>query len=136
MIVSVVLHIPVWSVCLRIVDIKKNGGKIRDIWRSKLVDEEILPAEDCVGEFEDDDVKVEREKVLSMSSTTNIDLQPVVIVKVSEKLIKKIINENSYFFSESTKRVQAKRKFLHISMLFPSRTIKDSSSCSLSLAIS
>ena len=86
MIVSVVLHIPVWSVCLRIVDIKKNGGKIRDIWKRKLEEEEVLPAEECVGEFEDEDVKVEREKVLSMSSTSNIDLQPVVIVKVSAKL--------------------------------------------------
>lgn len=86
MIISVVLHIPIWSVCLRIVDIKKNGGKITEIWKRKLESEEVLPAEECVGEFEDEDVKVEREKVLNMNSTSNVDLQPVVVVKVRIKV--------------------------------------------------
>lgn len=82
MIISVVLHIPIWSVCLRVVDIKKNGGRITDMWNRKLESDEALPAEEFEGEFEDDDVKVEREKVLNMNSTSNMDLQPVVIVKV------------------------------------------------------
>lgn len=85
MIVAVILHIPIWSVCLGIVDIKKNGGKIRDIWRRKTVVEDVLPTEESVCEFEDDDVRREREKVLSMSFSNNLEeaQQPVVVVRVS-----------------------------------------------------
>jgi ATP-binding cassette, subfamily A (ABC1), member 5 len=85
MIVSVLIHIPIWFVCLRIVDIKKNGGKMKDFIKRKIVAEESISAEDCVGEFEDDDVRIERERVLKMCSTnTENDVQqPVVIVKVS-----------------------------------------------------
>lgn len=88
MIVSVILHIPIWSVCLRVVDIKKNGGKVTDIWKRKVIQEEVLPSEETDGEFEDEDVRKEREKVLSLSSTTNMDdaTQPVVVVKVSSQL--------------------------------------------------
>lgn len=83
MIVSVIIHIPIWSLCLRFVDIKKNGGEIT--WRKKRIVEEILSAEECIGEFEDDDVKREREKVLNMRSTNNLEdaQKPVVVVKVS-----------------------------------------------------
>lgn len=80
MIVSVIIHIPIWCVCLRIVDIKKNGGKVGNVFKTKLVKEESLSIEECVGEFEDDDVRAEREKVQTMRSDDV--LQPVVVVKV------------------------------------------------------
>lgn len=84
MIVSVCLHIPIWCFCLRIVDIKKNGGKIKDLWKRKPEAEENLSIDECVGEFEDDDVRTEREKVLNMCSNNNAEesSQSVVIVKV------------------------------------------------------
>lgn len=111
MIISVVLHIPVWSLCLRIVDIKKNGGKVNDIWRRKVESEEIVPAEEYIGEFEDDDVKVEREKVLNMSSTSNMDLQPVVIVKVSR--LKCFNYQLRSLFSTRTSAKSSNKTILH-----------------------
>lgn len=86
MIVSVLIHIPVWALCLRIVDIKKNGGKLNDFLKRKITNEENLPAEEFVGEFEDEDVRIERERVLNLCSSNNADdtsIQPVVIVKVN-----------------------------------------------------
>lgn len=80
MIVSVIIHIPIWCVCLRIVDIKKNGGKIRNLFKRNMKKEEILSIDECVGEFEDDDVRTEREKVQNMSAEDVT--QPVVVVKV------------------------------------------------------
>lgn len=32
-----ILHVPIWALCLRIVDISKTGGKVRDAFRSKKV---------------------------------------------------------------------------------------------------
>lgn len=86
MIVSVIIHIPVWALCLRIVDIKKNGGKLNDLLKGKMASEEILPVEEFVGEFEDEDVRIERERVLNFCSSNSAEdtsIQPVVIVKVN-----------------------------------------------------
>lgn len=108
MIVSVILHIPVWSVCLRIVDIKKNGGKIRNIWKTKSLVEEVLQPEECVGDFEDEDVRKEREKVSNMSSTDNLNdaQQPVVVVKVSKSFYQKPTTNKNFsrrIFAKSLK---------------------------------
>lgn len=32
-----ILHVPIWALCLRIVDVSKTGGKVRDAFRSKKV---------------------------------------------------------------------------------------------------
>lgn len=88
MIVSVILHIPVWSLCLRIVDIKKNGGKINDMWGKKVESEDPISTEECDGEFEDEDVRKERERVLNICSSNPGDInQPVVVVKVGELIL-------------------------------------------------
>lgn len=85
MMVSVILHIPIWSLCLRIVEIKKNGGNIKDLWTRKVENDENLTLGEYVGEFEDDDVRIEREKVRKICSSNDIDeaVLPVVLVKVS-----------------------------------------------------
>ena len=81
---GVLLHIPIWILFLKIVDVKKNGGKTRDIFPKK---EKIVvtspPVDEIVGEHEDEDVKNEREKVNRLSSpTTQLISPPVVVVKV------------------------------------------------------
>lgn len=111
MIVSVIIHIPVWALCLRIVDIKKNGGKLNDLLKRKIASEESLSAEEFVGEFEDEDVRMERERVLNFCSSNNEDstIQPVVIVKVRGKVKERIyITEslNGFLFLESSQGVQ------------------------------
>lgn len=88
MIVSVIIHIPIWSVCLKIVDIKKNGGKIKDLIRKKVESEDTLTIEECVGEFEDEDVRMEREKVHKLGMVEDETTQPpVVVVKVCKILL-------------------------------------------------
>jgi ATP-binding cassette, subfamily A (ABC1), member 5 len=83
MIVSVIIHIPIWSLCLRIVDIKKNGGKIKDLFSRKVESVETLSAEECVGEFEDEDVRIERDRVLDMCAANNSEeISMPIIVKV------------------------------------------------------
>lgn len=82
MIVSVIIHIPIWSLCLRIVDIKKNGGKIRDLFKKKKESDENLTTEECVGEFEDEDVRTEREKVLNICGGNNQEVLLPIVVKV------------------------------------------------------
>ena len=80
-IVSVIIHIPIWAVCLRIVDIKKNGGKIKDVFRRKVENEENVSIDECAGEFEDEDVKMERERVSNLC-TSNENEDVLMIVKV------------------------------------------------------
>jgi ATP-binding cassette subfamily A (ABC1) protein 5 len=77
------LHIPIWSVCLMIADIKKNGGKVRNLIKRKKNELE-EPVEEYTGDYEDNDVKMEREKVSKMSMCEQSDEagQPIVIVKV------------------------------------------------------
>lgn len=35
--VGAILHVPIWALCLRIIDLSKTGGKVRDAFRSKKV---------------------------------------------------------------------------------------------------
>lgn len=37
MALGAILHIPIWALILRIVDIRKSGGKVKDAFRSKKV---------------------------------------------------------------------------------------------------
>ncbi|KAL7012162.1 hypothetical protein ACKWTF_014662 [Chironomus riparius] len=93
---SSLLHIPIWSVCLMIADIKKNGGKIRDLIKRKKNELE-EPVEEYTGDYEDSDVKMEREKVAKMSMCEQSDEagQPIVIVKN----LRKDFKESSLFSS-------------------------------------
>lgn len=86
MLASSLLHVPIWSVCLRIADIKKNGGKVRDMLRRRKKKELEEPIEEYVGDYEDDDVKLEREKVarITVSEQSDDAGQPIVIVKVRD----------------------------------------------------
>lgn len=81
---GVLLHIPIWILFLKVVDVKKNGGRTRDIFPKKAkVVVTSPPVDDIVGEFEDEDVRNEREKVNRIcSSTTQLNSPPVVVVKV------------------------------------------------------
>lgn len=80
-IVSVIIHIPIWSLCLRIVDIKKNGGKIKDVFKRKVENVENFSIDECLGEFEDEDVRMEREKVANMCSSDENE-EVLMVVKV------------------------------------------------------
>jgi hypothetical protein len=67
-----------------IADIKKNGGKVRDLIKRKKCELEET-TEEYTGDYEDNDVKMEREKVAKMNMSDQSDEagQPIVIVKVS-----------------------------------------------------
>lgn len=105
MIVSVIIHIPIWSLCLRIVDLKKNGGRLSDIWKKTVMDTEVTAPEDFLGGFEDDDVRKEREKVLSMSpSGPN---QPVVMIK---NLRKEFKQDNEFCTSSCCSKPEKPKK--------------------------
>lgn len=100
MLASSVLHIPIWWIGLQIADIKKSGGRVRDVIRKKLKMEKIVEVEvddSYIGgsEYEDEDVKIEREKVAKMTSIeiedgsegeTLNEGQPIVVVKVRKIL--------------------------------------------------
>lgn len=81
---GVLLHIPIWILFLKIADVKKNGGKTRDIFPKKAKTVVTSPpVDECVGEFEDEDVRNEREKVNRLCSSTSLLNSPtVVVVKV------------------------------------------------------
>lgn len=102
------LHIPLWFFILLVVDIKKNGGRVRDafkIFKVRIfISNEIIinkyfsqkkeePFEEDanevsdIGENEDQDVKAERQKVKNLMHSHNAH-QSVVMVEVS---ISKII---------------------------------------------
>lgn len=83
MIVSVLIHIPIWSFCLRVVDVKKNGGKIKDLFGKKFDSDDILWGDECVGEFEDEDVRIERDRVNLIAEDINAAVP--VIVKVRQE---------------------------------------------------
>lgn len=85
-IVSVIIHIPIWSLCLRIVDLKKNGGRLSEIWRTTVVDTQNPAPEDFLSGFEDEDVRKEREKVLNMSPADA--KKPVIVIKNLRKEFK------------------------------------------------
>lgn len=80
MAIGVLLHIPIWYVGLRIVDVKKSGGRIMDLMPKRNTIDDHQTTEDCEGEFEDDDVRTEREKVTRLSSLDEGDMVPPVVV--------------------------------------------------------
>ncbi|XP_067014846.1 cholesterol transporter ABCA5 [Anabrus simplex] len=83
MFVSIILHVPLFSVLLLMLDIKSNGGSIRDTYKSFLhqeVVEDVIEENTDVDEHEDDDVKAEREKVNNLLSTSPAN-PPVVVVQ-------------------------------------------------------
>lgn len=105
---SSVLHIPIWWIGLQIADIKKSGGRVRDVIRRRLMKgrrELEVPVDDSyVGgsDYEDEDVKIEREKVARLTSIETDDGSeqenpPIVVVKVRN--IKKSNFQISDFFS-------------------------------------
>jgi hypothetical protein len=101
MLASSVLHIPIWWIGLQIADIKKSGGRVRDVIRKKFKMEKVVEVETddsyiTGSEYEDEDVKIEREKVARMTSIeiedgceeSSSNAQPIVVVKVRK--IKKL----------------------------------------------
>ncbi|XP_058458945.1 cholesterol transporter ABCA5-like [Malaya genurostris] len=80
------LHIPIWAFCLRISDIMKSGGRMRDLFQRTLSEEDIVTEEQCIGEYEDEDVRNERSRIFRLSNQEQISqTQPVVLVKSLRK---------------------------------------------------
>ncbi|EAT44278.1 AAEL004331-PA [Aedes aegypti] len=78
------LHIPIWAFCLRISDVMKSGGRLRDLFHHKASEEDVMTEDQCIGEHEDEDVRNERSKVFRMTTQEQPgQIQPVVLVKVS-----------------------------------------------------
>ncbi|XP_055600772.1 cholesterol transporter ABCA5-like isoform X2 [Uranotaenia lowii] len=80
------LHIPIWAFGLRISDIMKSGGRMRDLFHRTASEEDVMTEEQCFGEYEDEDVRTERSKVFRLSLSNPQDQntqipQPVVLVK-------------------------------------------------------
>ncbi|CAH1111719.1 unnamed protein product [Psylliodes chrysocephalus] len=94
MFIGLILHIPFWFLILLIVDVKKSGGRVRDVFKlSKSTTENFM--EDAneasdVGENEDQDVKAERQKVKNLMHN-HIMNPPVVMV---ENLHKEYTNKD------------------------------------------
>ena len=87
------------SLATDIADIKKSGGRVRDVIRKRLKGRRELevPVDDTfviASDYEDEDVKIEREKVARMTSIETEDggsegdssSQPIVVVKVRKLL--------------------------------------------------
>ncbi len=90
MLASSLLHIPIWWIGLEIADIKKSGGRVRDAIKEKFLKNKKKELEESIdetfiggSELEDEDVKIEREKVAKISES---DGQPIVVVKVGLKI--------------------------------------------------
>ncbi|XP_076292228.1 cholesterol transporter ABCA5 isoform X3 [Lasioglossum baleicum] len=82
---GVLLHCPLWFFILLILDTKKNGGNVSDIFKHFLrnggsVGEEIMENAD-IGEHEDADVKAERQKVFNLITSSSVQEPPVVLVQ-------------------------------------------------------
>ncbi|XP_053687568.1 cholesterol transporter ABCA5-like [Sabethes cyaneus] len=76
------LHIPIWAFCLRVSDLVKSGGRVRDMFHRATNEEDIVTEEQCIGEYEDEDVRNERAKIFRLSCQEQNDQpQPVVLVK-------------------------------------------------------
>ncbi|KAK9754118.1 ABC transporter [Popillia japonica] len=83
MLVGILFHIPVFFVILMVFDVKKSGGRIRDVFgrflgKSKEVSDDVSESND-IGENEDADVKAERQKVCNIMDSHLPDC-PVVMV--------------------------------------------------------
>ncbi|XP_037043268.1 ATP-binding cassette sub-family A member 9-like [Bradysia coprophila] len=85
--IGAILHVPIWALCLRIVDISKTGGKVRDAFRSKkkLECDDNSSVDDVIpGEYEDNDVRNERARINRLCTEQQHNaatVQPVVIVR-------------------------------------------------------
>ncbi|XP_006608402.1 ABC transporter A family member 1-like isoform X1 [Apis dorsata] len=82
---GVLLHCPMWFFVLLLLDIKKSGGNIGDILKHFLrnggsIGEEIMENSD-IGEHEDGDVKIERQKVFNLITSSSVQEPPVVLVQ-------------------------------------------------------
>lgn len=84
MLFGTILHIPIWFFILMILDVKKNGGRVRDalsVFKKSSVNLVDDPNESSdVGEHEDDDVRAERQKVTSLMNSNSKNL-PLVMVQ-------------------------------------------------------
>lgn len=82
--VGLLLHIPFWFFILLIIDIKKSGGRVKDIFmfRKNVIDDLTEDANEVsdIGENEDHDVKAERHKVKNLMHN-HIMNPPVVMVE-------------------------------------------------------
>ncbi|XP_058834897.1 cholesterol transporter ABCA5-like [Topomyia yanbarensis] len=86
MVCGCLLHIPIWAFCLRISDIVKSGGRMRDMFHRAPSEEDIVTEEQCIGEYEDEDVRNERAKIFRLTSQEQASqTQPVVLVKSLRK---------------------------------------------------
>ncbi|XP_053669271.1 cholesterol transporter ABCA5-like [Anopheles marshallii] len=88
------LHIPIWAFCLRVSDVMKSGGRMRDLFHRSASEEDVMTEEQCTGEYEDEDVRNERSRVFRLTSNTQQtqqdditgpQAQPVVLVKSLRK---------------------------------------------------
>ncbi|XP_050501513.1 cholesterol transporter ABCA5-like isoform X2 [Diabrotica virgifera virgifera] len=61
--VTLIIQIPLLFLIMLILDVKKNGGQVLDIFRSKKISENIVEESRDVGVHEDRDVKNERQRV-------------------------------------------------------------------------
>ncbi|XP_066591826.1 cholesterol transporter ABCA5-like [Prorops nasuta] len=85
MAVGVLLHCPLWFFVLLLLDIKKSGGNVSDIFKHFLrnggsIGEEIMENSD-IGDHEDTDVKNERQKVFNLITAASVHKPPVVLVQ-------------------------------------------------------
>ncbi|XP_015178211.1 PREDICTED: ABC transporter A family member 1-like isoform X2 [Polistes dominula] len=85
MAVGVLLHCPLWFFVLLLLDIKKSGGNVSDIFKHFLrnggsIGEEIMENSD-IGEHEDSDVKNERQRVFNLITSPSVQQPPVVLVQ-------------------------------------------------------
>ncbi|KAL1502488.1 hypothetical protein ABEB36_007623 [Hypothenemus hampei] len=82
--VGMLLNIPLWFVLLKVVDIKKSGGKASDAFkflRKGNNNENLIDSEDVImDDKEDSDVAAEKERVKSLINSHNIN-RPVVMVQ-------------------------------------------------------
>ncbi|KAB0791349.1 hypothetical protein PPYR_03149 [Photinus pyralis] len=92
MIVGIILHLPIWFFVLLVVDIVKNGGKVSDafqVFKTKKKEryDDLRELSD-IGENEDDDVKIERQKVKELIGNTT-QSPPVIVVQNLHKEYKR-----------------------------------------------
>ncbi|CAD6242712.1 GSCOCT00009542001.2-RA-CDS [Cotesia congregata] len=85
MAVGALLHIPVWFFVLMVLDIKKTGGKMSDVFKyfgrnGGAIGEEIMENTD-VGDHEDTDVKNERQRIFNVVNSSSVQEPPVVLVQ-------------------------------------------------------
>lgn len=85
MALGVLLHCPLWFFVLLILDIKKTGGNVNDVFKYFVrnggsIGEEIMENSD-VGEHEDTDVKNERQRVFNFINSSSVQEPPVVLVQ-------------------------------------------------------